>query len=300
MMRTLLITGATGKQGGAVIRSLLAEKANFRILAVTRDPTSASAKRLADQSNNIKLVQGDLNDVEAIFGRARKIEPSIWGVYSVQLPAMNKNGLVIEERQGKALVDAALQHGVEHFVYSSVDRGGERSIDNPTDIPHFISKHNIEHHLISKAQGSNMSWTILRPVAFMENFDGGFVGKVFATAWRIVVKSQPLQLIAADDIGVFGAKAFLDPATYADRAISLAGDELGYQQMANIFEGVTRAPVPVTWALVARLFLWLSKEPGTMFAFFEREGHGANTQELKKMHPGLMDLKTWLGQKYPN
>lgn len=73
-----------------------------------------------------------------------------------------------EEKQGKDLVDAALKNSVKHFVYTSVDRQGEKSLDNPTNIPHFISKHNIEHHLIDSAKGSAMTWTILRPVAFLE------------------------------------------------------------------------------------------------------------------------------------
>jgi hypothetical protein len=66
-------------------------------------------------------------------------------------------------------VDGALEHEVKHFVYTSVDRGGdEKSYDNPTDIPHFISKYRIEHHLVDKA-GDKMGWTILRPVAFTDN-----------------------------------------------------------------------------------------------------------------------------------
>jgi uncharacterized protein YbjT (DUF2867 family) len=81
-----------------------------------------------------------------------------------------------EEAQGKALVDAALANKVKFFIYSSVDRGGDqKSYDNPTPIPHFISKHRIEHHLRDNA-GDKMQWTILRPVAFMEvRFNFSFV-----------------------------------------------------------------------------------------------------------------------------
>lgn len=85
MSRTLLVTGATGKQGGSLVRALLAQNADFRILAVTRDATSASAKRLAAKSPKISLVQGNLDDTESIFQAAKKEEPSIWGVFSVQV-----------------------------------------------------------------------------------------------------------------------------------------------------------------------------------------------------------------------
>lgn len=211
----------------------------------------------------------------------------------LKIPAFNSKGPIIEEKQGKALVDAALKNGVKYFVYSSVDRGGPRSSDNATDIPHFVSKHHVEKHLISESKVQGMNWTILRPAAFMENFDGGFVGKVFATSWKMVVK-RPLQLIATDDIGFFGAKAFMEPETYTGQAISLAGDELKYDEMVAIFKKKTGSAPPMTFNILARLVLWISKEMGTMFAFFEREGYGADVKELRKTHPGLQSLSTWL------
>ncbi|KAF4968327.1 hypothetical protein FSARC_4273 [Fusarium sarcochroum] len=302
MSRTILVTGATGKQGGSVVAALIAAKADFSILALTRDVSSPSAKRLASKFPKITLVEGNLDDADAVFKNATNVAATpIWGVFSVQTPAMNSTGPIIEEKQGKDLIDAALQNKVKHFVYSSVDRNGIASIDNPTNIPHFVSKHNIEHHLLRKTTGTEMEWTILRPVAFMENFDGGFVGKIFATAWRLAVKSRPLQLIATSDIGVFGAKAFMDSNLFSGKSISLAGDELTYNQMAAVFKKQTGSDVPLTWGIFARLTLWLSKEMGTMFAFFEKEGYGANIKELRCMHPELKSLGTWLeGTSYMN
>lgn len=217
--------------------------------------------------------------------------------HTLQTLAMGKEATINEEKQGKALVDAALKNGVQHFVYASVDRGGERSLDNETDIPHFASKHRIEKHLIAAAEGSGMSWTILRPVVFMENLDGGFVGKVFATAWRLVVRSRPLQLIAVDDIGVFAAKAFTSPEEFKGSGISLAGDELTYEQMEEQYREVMGSPVPTTFGIVARMVLRMSREMGNMFAFFEREGYAADIPELRKMYPDLKDLKTWLAEQ---
>ncbi|KAL7919979.1 hypothetical protein ACQKWADRAFT_299817 [Trichoderma austrokoningii] len=295
MSRALLITGATGKQGGSVIKALLAKKTNLKILAVTRDVSSPSAKRLAAASPNITLVQGNLDNTEAIFQNAEKAaQEPVWGVFSVQLPAMNKTGPIVEEAQGKALVDSAIKHGVKHFVYSSVDRNGAKSIDNPTNIPHFISKHHIEHHLINSAK-DNMSWTILRPVAFMENFAPGFVGKIFATAWREAVKSRPLQLISTDDIGAFAALSFMQPQQFSGRSISLAGDELSYAQLEDIFRKQTGHPPSTTFGFIARLVLRMSEEMGTMFTFFEKEGYGADIKSLKEVYPDLKSFSQWLG-----
>ncbi|KAF7540295.1 hypothetical protein G7054_g1515 [Neopestalotiopsis clavispora] len=295
MSRTILITGATGKQGGSLVNALLAAKADFKILALTRDVSSPSAQRLVAISPNIKLIQGNLDDTDDVFKNARKATSSpIWGVFSVQTPGMNKDGPIIEEKQGKDLVDSALKNDVRHFVYSSVDRSGAKSIENQTDIPHFISKHNIEHHLINTSAGTPMNWTILRPVAFMENFDGGMVGKVFATCWKLIVKSRPLQLIATSDIGAFAAKSFMEPEKFAGKAISLAGDELTFEQMSAIFKEKTGSDVPLTWGFLGKLTLRLSKEMGTMFEFFEKEGYGANIKELREMHPDLKALGPWL------
>ena len=88
MSRTILVTGATGKQGGSVVAALLAAKADFNILALTRDASSPSAKRLASKSANITLVEGNLDDADAVFNSANKASTSpIWGVFSVQVSA---------------------------------------------------------------------------------------------------------------------------------------------------------------------------------------------------------------------
>lgn len=86
MSRAILVTGATGKQGGALIKALLAENRGFQILAVTRDTNSPSAQRLAAKSSDITLIQGDFGDTEAIFKAAEQAATSntIWGVFSVQ------------------------------------------------------------------------------------------------------------------------------------------------------------------------------------------------------------------------
>ena len=86
MSRAILVTGATGKQGGAVIAALLAQKASFQLLALTRDSSSASARRLASKSPNITLIEGNLDDARSVFEKAKKATSApIWGVFSVQV-----------------------------------------------------------------------------------------------------------------------------------------------------------------------------------------------------------------------
>ncbi|PWY88905.1 nucleoside-diphosphate-sugar epimerase family protein [Aspergillus sclerotioniger CBS 115572] len=295
-MTAVLITGATGNQGGALIRSLVSRKAPFEILAVTRNPTSASAQRLSQLSSNIRLVQGDLDSPSAIFDNARRVTKSpIWGVYSVQAAIGNASA---EESQGKALIDESLKQDVKFFVYSSVDRGGEeRSFTTPTKIPHFIKKHNIEHHLVDRTKGTAMEWTILRPTAFFENLTADFFGKVFATSFDMALKGSPLQMVAASDIGYFGAEAFLHPEQYRGRGVSLAGDEITHTQMAKIFQQQTGQPFPKTFRPLCSLFLASMKDMGYMFKWFHDEGYRADIASLRLKHPDLKNFETWLAQE---
>ncbi|KAI0004842.1 NAD(P)-binding protein [Xylariaceae sp. FL0662B] len=232
MSNTILVTGATGKQGSAVINALLSRKADaFIILAVTRDASSPKAKRLASKSPSVKLVQGNLDDVPALFQEALKVQSQpIWGVYSVQISIGKGVTQKSEVGQGKALIDGAIKAGVRHFVYSSVERGGdEASWNNPTPIPHFQSKYQIERYLRDSTSagklGHSMGWTILRPVAFMDNLAPDFPTKVFLAALHNTLGNKPLQWVATPDIGVFAAKAFFDPGRWDRKAVGLAGDE---------------------------------------------------------------------------
>jgi uncharacterized protein YbjT (DUF2867 family) len=139
--RNILITGATGKQGGGAIKALLAHPPpfEFRILALTRKSTSKAAQALA-ANPKIEVIEGDLHHPGAIFTKAGGVG-AVWGVFCVTIPSMKKEVENTEMKQGKDLIDAAVAHDVKHFVYTSVDRGGpDKSDFNATDVPHFVSK----------------------------------------------------------------------------------------------------------------------------------------------------------------
>lgn len=301
MPKVLLITGATGKQGGSVIDSILSQASSpteYTILAVTRDANSSSAQKLASKSPSIKLVEGNLDDVPGLFRAAREIakEP-IWGVYSVQVSigkGVTHEGEIV---QGKAMVDESVKQGVKYFVYSSVDRGGdEKSWDTPTPIPHFISKHEIEHYLRERA-GDKMGWTILRPVAFMDNLEPGFPTKVFVTALRDTLGGKPVQWVATSDIGVFAAKAFANPQEWNHRAISLAGDELNFEELSAAFKRKTGQPMGTTFWILGTALMWGVREMGTMLGWFASDGYAADIQKVRGINPDQMDMETWIEKR---
>jgi uncharacterized protein YbjT (DUF2867 family) len=289
--RKFLIVGATGKQGGSVIDALLSKSSTsttlFEIIALTRNKQSSSAQSLASKSS-VSVVEGDLNKSSDIFAKTGPID----SIFCMTLPGNAGD----EEKQATNLIDAALTNNVKHFVFTSVDRGGpDVSERTPTNIPHFASKHHVEEYLKEKSAGSEsgMGWTILRPVAFMDNLVPGFVGRAFAAWWKQVGEKK-LQLIAARDIGHFGATALLEPEKYKGRAIGLAGDELNYEEACAIFKEVEGYDMPTTFSWVGSALKLALKEMGTMFEWFRTDGYGVDIQALRKEYPELQDFRTWL------
>ncbi|EGY20858.1 nucleoside-diphosphate-sugar epimerase family protein [Verticillium dahliae VdLs.17] len=298
MSRAILITGATGKQGGAVLDALLRHKSSdLLLLAVTRNAQSASARRIAAKSPSIRIVEGDLDAAPTLFASAKASAGTVplWGVFSVQAMADRKSDE--ETQQGKAMIDESIKAGVQHFVYSSVERGGdEHSWNNPTHVPHFITKHRIEHHLRDSTADnkSAMGWTILRPVIFMDNLAPGFFGKVFLTMIRDVMGQKPLQWIATKDIGFFAAEAFRNSTTWNKKAIGLAGDELTFSQLSQTFKTVTGEPVGTTFGVLGKALKHGVQEVGIMVDWFKEEGYKANMAENKRIHPDVMSMEKWL------
>jgi len=110
----------------------------FHVLAMTRDAESSSARKLA-LLPNVTVVVGDLDHLEPLFVKIATYG-KLDAVFSVQTVSSG------EERQGKALVDAALKAGVHHFIYSSVDIG-TFDVNETVGVPHFDSKRRVELHL---------------------------------------------------------------------------------------------------------------------------------------------------------
>ena len=188
----VLVTGGTGKQGGATVAALLpANKTRIRVL--TRDPKSPKAQRLAQQG--VELASGDLDDPAAVQAALQGVSAA----FSVQT-FEGKGGPEAEERQGNAFAEAVKAAGGVHLVYSSVD-GAERT----SGVPHFESKWRIEQHIARLG----LPATILRPVAFMENFaTSGFpLAMFFGMIKATMGATRKLQLVAVSDIGWFAARA---------------------------------------------------------------------------------------------
>src|SRR5437868_8573042 len=147
-LTVVVVTGSTGKQGGAVARGLL--ERGHKVRAVTRDPNSSQAKLLAN--TGAALVAAALEDTAAIT-------KALEGATSLFAMTTPFGGTDAETRQGIAAADAAKAAGV-HLVFTSVG-----SANRQTGIPHFDSKYEVEKYIAKVGVRA----TILAPVAFMEN-----------------------------------------------------------------------------------------------------------------------------------
>ena len=280
--KVVLVTGATGRQGGAVVRHMLAK--SWKLRALTRRPKAYEAQTLARQG--VQVVQGDLEDPVSI---ARAAE-GVYGIYSVQ--DFWSVGANREVQQGRNLADAAKKAGVQHFVYSSVG-GAERN----TGIPHWESKWEIEKHI----RQVNLAATIFRPAAFMEMYNvlevelGLLKGKL-ADPLR---GDRPYQTIATDDIGAFVALAFERPKEFIRKQLEIAGSELTNVEAAKVFSRVMGRPVKFRRLPMPIVRLFMSEEFYKMFCWFNEAGFKADIAGLRRRYPEvhLHTLEEWLREE---
>ena len=260
--RTILITGVTGNQGGAVARAL--QGTRFRLRGLTRSPEGERAAVLARQG--VEIVKGDLDD-EATLRRALA---GAWGVFGVQ--NSGEAGVEREEAQGKRLATLAREEGVQHYVYTSVG-----SADKRTGVPHFDNKWRIEETVRGLRFPSHV---ILRPVFFMENLIAPFSLQGSTLPWALA-PSTKLQMIAVDDIGWFGARAFTDAAVLKYREIDLAGDVATMPEAAEILTQALGRPIAFAQTPIEQVRQY-SEEMALMLQWFERVGYRADIAGLER------------------
>lgn len=272
--KTILVTGATGHQGGAALRHL--KERGFPVRALTRDPDKPEARQLG--IGGTEVVRGDLDDPASI---TRALE-DIYGVYSVQ----NANaGFETEVREGLNVVNAANRIGVDHLVYSSV-----ASADRNTGIAHFESKNRIEQHI----RNSGIRYTIFRPVFFMENLLQ-MKDQIEQGSFSFPLKPETrLQMVAVTDIGQFVATAFERPGHWAGQVVELAGDELSMDEIAAAFsrkEGRDVRYAQMPWDDFEKR---MGPEFTNMFRWFETEGYHVDISSVRAEWPNLLHFDRWL------
>ena len=260
--KTILVTGATGHQGGAVARELLSH--GFKVKAFTRKPESEKAKEL--EKLGAEIVKGDYDDPSSM----EKAMKGVWGVFAVQNTW--EAGVEKEEKQGKEMAEVAKRAGVQHYVYTSV--GGA---DKKTGIPHFDNKFRIEEKV---RELGFPTYTILRPVFFMENW----IMPSFKPAiddGKVAMALKPetkLQMVAVQDIGKYGLWAFQNPEKLNGRAIEIAGDSLTMPETAEAINASDGKRVEFFRVPIEEVRK-NSDEFAIMMEWFDRVGYDADIEK---------------------
>jgi uncharacterized protein YbjT (DUF2867 family) len=275
--KIIAVTGATGQQGGTVARKLLAD--GWKVRALTRDVNKPAAQEL--KALGAEIVPGDMDnraELDAAFQGA-------YGVFSVQNFWLPNVGFEGEIRQGKNVADAAKAAGIQHLVYSSVG-AAHRGMGQK----HFESKWIIEQHI----QSLDIPYTILRPAAFMENFNWSRAYILSGTYTGNGLRPEKgFQIIAVEDVAAFAALAFANPGEYLGKTLELSGDELTEPQIAETFSKVIGRPVTLVAPSKSRGRA-SDEEMTAMFSFFNGEGYAADIPALRQLHPGLLTFEGYL------
>ncbi|TQM31401.1 NmrA/HSCARG family protein [Nocardia bhagyanarayanae] len=278
----ILVTGGTGKQGGATARRLLAD--GIPVRALVRDPDAPAARTLAE--SGAELVIGDFDEPDTLVAAATGAR----GVFAVPPATYQAEGWDgdLEGRRGVALIDAARTAGVDHVVFTGVATMGDATkwgVHGKTRIEEAVA-------------ASGLRYTVLRPVRFMENYllQGSPVDGIADGVHRhLFPADRPLQMIAVADIAVFAALAFADPDRFHGQFLELAGDAITpVDAAAAIAQAIGR---PVRYQEVSEAEAdAIGPEIGNVWRVTrETGGWHADIPALRELHPGLQTLGTWLG-----
>jgi len=263
--KIILVTGATGQQGGSGTKELLAK--GYKVKAMTRKPDSDLAKGL--KQLGAEVVYGDFDNADSL----EKVLNDVWGTFAVQNTW--EAGVEKEEEQGKLFAELAKKNGVQHFVYSSVG-----SAHRNTGIPHFDNKWRVEEKIRSL---DFPSYTILRPVFFMENLvSPWFKPAIDNGQLAVSMKPEtPLQMIAVGDIGKYIAWAFDNHENLNGKEIDIAGDELTMVQAAELISETKNSPVNFFHVPIEETRK-SSDDYAAMLEWFDAVGYNADLNKTSK------------------
>jgi uncharacterized protein YbjT (DUF2867 family) len=262
--RSVLVTDATGQQGGAVARALLSR--GHRVKALTRKADSDAARRLA--SAGADVVAGDLGDAASVLKAASDVDTMFLMGNSYEA------GMEAETRQGIIAADAAKAAGVVHLIYSSVADAGKN-----TGIPHFESKYLVEKHVV----GLGIPYTISAPVAFMENIVAPWsIGALRQGTHAFAMPAKrALQLVALADIGAFVAALVERREQVFGKRFDFAGDELSGEEQAKILSEAIGRPINYQEIPIAAA-RQQSEDAALMFEWFDRVGYDVDIAALHR------------------
>src|SRR6478672_5135682 len=248
----VVVTGGTGKQGGAVVKSLL--ERGHEVRAITRSTDSAKARELANAG--VTLVRASLEDTAALT----KALEGATSLFAMTTPF--EGGTQAETRQGISAADAARAAGVS-LVFSSVG-----SANRQTGVPHFDSKYEVEKHIAD----IGVRATVLAPVYFMENLHYGKEQLAKGIYAAPLPPTRRLAQVAVADIGAVAVRLLENPRRFAGKRFDLASDELTGDDVVAILSRVTSHPFTYFQVPLDTVRQRMGEDAVKMYEWFDRVG----------------------------
>lgn len=290
--KTIAVCGATGKQGGAVVESLL-NRTQWNVIALSRNPEGIKAKELS--ARGVNIVKADLLDRASLM----IVFKEVYGVFGVTQPFLNnstKADPMMEIEQGHNIVDSCAEMGVKHLVLSTVF-GNDNEL---TGVPHLDSKLKIVDYL----RKSNVPYTVLKPSSFMDNIGSNFFPVRKGKIRGFIDRDVKVPYIATKDIGEFAALVFDNPELYLREELNLVADLVSGDELARTFTKINKYRL-YRYKAIPRLPMQLfAKEFYQMRVSFEKAGRPPLPEEYalalkrcREIHPGMMDIEQFLVYK---
>ncbi|KAF7592528.1 hypothetical protein BBP40_012752 [Aspergillus hancockii] len=237
MSKLITVFGATGNQGGSVIRHILADPVlskEFTIRGITRDASKPAAQELLKKGVEIKKADMNIKDsvLEAIQGSH--------SVFLVTTPGWGAGPHDAELVHGRNVADAAKEANVQHLLFSSLLNVTETSGGRLTHVPHFDLKAKVEQYIRS----IGVPATFILPGYFMGNYTQfGMLRKgddgVYTLAYPIAQESRFPLIDIAEDMGKYAVAALRNRSTVLGSQILAAADYYTVPQILSDFEQVT-------------------------------------------------------------
>jgi uncharacterized protein YbjT (DUF2867 family) len=300
--KTIAVIGATGAQGGGLVRAILADPQGlFAVRAITRSAGSERARALAEAG--AEVAEADLADEASL----RKAFDGAYGAFVVT-NFWESVSAEVELAQAAAAASAAKDAGVQHVIWSTLEDtrghlpvGSDRypTLDGYT-VPHFDAK--AEANALFEQLG--VPTTFLQTSFNWENFSVG-LGATRSENGRLVLTlpmgERRLAGIAAEDVGRTALGIFARGREYIGATVSVAGEHLTGQQLADAFADAFAEPVdyrPMTHDQFRALPIPGAAEFGNMFQYYyeaEEDFVGARDLDVvRSLNPRLQTFRGWL------
>lgn len=270
MSKRILVIGATGQQGGAVVKSLTGK--GYELFGITRNINSDKSKELFQMG--VKMLECDISDLKTL----KDIMSGLDVVYFVTTPF--EKGVDYEFHQGEIIAQIAKESKVEHVVFSSV-----ANADKKTGIPHFDSKYKIEQEIIRLG----LNYTIIAPVYFMDNLTSPWSLPSLKDENKItspLLGDKLLQQISVDNIGDVVAEVIDRGKDAYSKRIDIAGDEISGNEMAKKLTDYLKRTISYE-SFDIKYMMEDQLDMALMFKWFINVGYDVNIDNLKKEFPNI-------------